>query len=235
MTVQRPPQSNQRGDFIVREKAGDGRRDFSGYRRGGHCRQLCYASRVFDTHDEDEPEWRRPAGLFVLAPIEGPAGDQVHALQRRYDPKMAAAHGPHVTLIGSSGVGPIRPGTPIDEVRAALDAVARASPPLSLYFGAPTRFMQSEIVSLPFDPHGPLRALHERIVRSGLPVGPARFTFTPHVTLSFYPTLTRERARELLAVRVTEPAELRRLIVSATDDPFPPKPIYEVALTLFLE
>ena len=183
-----------------------------------------------DGGDHDEPEWRRPAGLFVLAPIDGPAADLVHALQRRFDPKMAAAHRPHVTLIGSSGVGPIRPGTPIEDVRAALDAVAREMPPLTLAFGAPTRFMQSNIVSLPFDPHGPLRTLHERLARSGLPVGPARFTFTPHVTLSFYPTLTRDRARELLGVRIDEPARLTRLTVSATDDPLPPKVLYEVAL-----
>jgi 2'-5' RNA ligase len=184
--------------------------------------------------DDDElPDgrlWRRPAGMFVLGPVGGPAADVVHALQRRYDPKLAAAHWPHVTLTGSSGVGPIAPGTPVDRVRETLQSIARTTAPLALAFEPPTRFMQTNIVSLPLDPHGPLRALHDRIAASGLPFGPARFTFTPHVTLSFYPTLTRDSARALLALRVTEPGMITRLLLSATADPFPPTILADVPL-----
>ena len=111
-----------------------------------------------------------------------------------------------------------------------MTRVATATPPLELQFGAPTRFMQTEIVSLPLDPNGPIRILHERIARSGLSFARARFTFTPHVTLSFYPELTRERARELLAVRVEEPARFTTLTVSATDEPMPPQPLFELTL-----
>jgi 2'-5' RNA ligase len=181
--------------------------------------------------DQADERWRRPAGLFVLGVIDGPAADRIAEVQRRFDPKFAAAHRPHLTLTGSSGVGPIAPDTPLDDARAALDRVARATPPLDLVFGAPTRFMQTNVFSLPLDPHGALRTLHERIARSGLGFGPVRFTFTPHVTLSFYPTLSRDRARELLAVRIVEPARLTRLTVSATDDPLPPRPLFEVVLS----
>jgi 2'-5' RNA ligase len=168
--------------------------------------------------------------MFVLGPVDGPAGDVVYALQQRYDAKFAAAHRPHVTLTGSSGVGPIAPGTPVERVREVLEAIARTTAPLALAFEAPTRFMQTNIVSLPLDPHGPLRALHERLVASGLPFGAARFTFTPHVTLSFYPTLTRDSARALLALRVPEPGVITRLLLSATADPAPPQILAEVAL-----
>jgi 2'-5' RNA ligase len=185
-------------------------------------------------HDDDElPDgrvWRRPAGMFILGPVDGPAGDVVHALQRRYDPKLAAAHRPHVTLTGSSGAGPITSGTPVDRVREVLESIARTTAPIALRFEAPTRFMQTNIVSLPLDPHGPIRALHERIATSGLQFGPVRFTFTPHVTLSFYPTLTRETARALLALRVPEAGVITRLLVSATDDPFPPTILADVPL-----
>ena len=61
------------------------------------------------------------------------------------------------------------------------------------------------VVVLPIDPNGPIRALHERIKRSGLLFEPPRFTFTPHCTLSFYPELSRDRLRELLAVRIEDP------------------------------
>jgi len=171
-----------------------------------------------------------PNGFFVFTKVGGPAAERIREIQRRYDPKLAAVHDPHLTLAGSSGVGPINASTPLDEVRAAMVWVASETPPLSLVFGRPTRFMQTEIVSLPLDPHGPIRELHDRIARSGLSFGPARFTFTPHVTLSFYPELSRERARELLSIRVDEPAEFSSLTVSATDDPMPPQPLLEILL-----
>jgi 2'-5' RNA ligase len=171
-----------------------------------------------------------PNGLFVFTRVEGPAAEQIHEIQRRYDPKLAAAHAPHLTLAGSSGVGPILASTPLDVVRAAIARVASATSPLSLPFGLPTRFMQTDIVSLPLDPNGPIRELHERIARSGLSFAPARFTFTPHVTLSFYRTLTRESARELLALRVDEPAEFASITVSATDDPMPSQPLLTMRL-----
>jgi 2'-5' RNA ligase len=169
-----------------------------------------------------------PNALFVFSRVEGPAAEWIRDVQRRYDPKLAAMHEPHLTLAGSSGVGPIAPSTPVDEVRAAMIRVATETPPLSLRFGPPKRFMQTEIVSLPLDPNGPIRDLHERIARSGLSFARARFTFTPHVTLSFYPTLTRERARELLSLRIDDPAVFTTLTVSVTDDPMPPQPLFEL-------
>jgi hypothetical protein len=66
------------------------------------------------------------------------------------------------------------------------------------------QFMQSTVVVLPIDPNGPIRALHERIKLSGLTYERPRFTFTPHVTLSFYPELSRDALRELRRFRITE-------------------------------
>ena len=79
------------------------------------------------------------------------------------------------------------------------------TPPFTVRFQPPMRFMQSTVVVMPIDPNGPIRALHERIKSSGLSYEPPRFTFTPHCTLSFYPELDRERLRELLRVRFDEP------------------------------
>jgi hypothetical protein len=90
--------------------------------------------------------------------------------------------------------------------------------------------MQSQIVVLPLDPHGPLRILHDRIATSGLSFQSARFTFSPHCTLSLYPTLTRESERELLAIRINVPAVIDRLIVYHTMDPQPSKKLLELPL-----
>src|SRR5690606_41262391 len=83
--------------------------------------------------DDDIPEggrdWRRPRGIFVIAPIGGAAGERITELQARYDRKLARSSKPHVTLVGSSGVGPIVPRTTREELRAALEPLAAPIPP----------------------------------------------------------------------------------------------------------
>jgi 2'-5' RNA ligase len=160
-------------------------------------------------------------GIFVLSEIGGVLGERIRDVQRRFDPKLARETPPHVTLAGSSGVGPIVPSTPVERIREALAPIAASTPPLELPFEPPHRFMATNIVVLPLDPHGPLRRLHDRIARSGLTFARAKFTFTPHVTLSFYPTLPRDAFRELLAIRFDEPARLDRMTVYYTRDPQP--------------
>jgi len=170
-------------------------------------------------------------GIFILATIGGEAGARIAELQARHDPKLARESPPHVTLAGSSGVGPILPDATREQVRAALAPVAAESPPLTLRFQHPHRFMATNIVVLPLDPHGPLRQLHDRIARSGLRFGRARFTFTPHATLSFYPTLAPAQLRELLAVRIDAPAVIDRLSISYTRSPQPAVTWFELPLT----
>jgi 2'-5' RNA ligase len=144
-------------------------------------------------------------GIIVMSELHGPLAERVIELQRRFDPRMAAELPPHVTIAGSSGMGPIVSSTTDDEVRRALESVAAATPPMTVSLQAPMQFMQSNVVVMQIDPNGPIRALHERIKSSGLSYEAARFTFTPHLTLSFYPELTRDRLRELRAFRVIEP------------------------------
>jgi len=144
-------------------------------------------------------------GIVVLFELRGALGERIHRLQREFDPRMAAELPPHLTITGSSGMGPIAPETPDDAVRRALEPVAADVSPFTVRLQPPLRFMQSTVVVMMVDPHGPIRALHERIKSSGLPYEEPRFTFTPHVTLSFYPELSRDRLRELLRFRVAEP------------------------------
>lgn len=169
-------------------------------------------------------------GIYVIAEIDGPLGERIHALQQRFDPKMAAELPPHVTLIGSSGAGPISPDTATKRVREAVAVVAANSPPLSLRFGLPIRFLQREIVVLPLDPHGPLRSLHEKLKEAGLPFALARWPFTPHCTLNFYQTLTVASLRQMLAVQVEEPWRLDILRVYRSRDLSPPKLLFEARL-----
>jgi 2'-5' RNA ligase len=171
-----------------------------------------------------------PTGIFIIGEIGGDLGSRLAAITARYDPKLARSKPPHLTLTGSSGLGPLPPALPVTEIAARLDPITSATGPIELRFLAPARFMQSTIITLPLDPHGPLRVLHDRVGASGLPFGRARYTFTPHVTLSLYATLTRESIRELMELRVTEPYVLDALQIYLTRDPQPARKLLELPL-----
>lgn len=156
------------------------------------------------------------SGIVILAELEGPVRERVLEIQRRVDPKLAAALPPHVTITGSSGMGPITTKTTAKELRAALEPIAAETPPMVLSFLPPMRFMQSNVVVLPLDPHGPLRALHERIKKSGLIREQPRFAFTPHVTLNLFRELSDYETRDLLMLRVKEPVTVTRIAAYRT-------------------
>lgn len=171
------------------------------------------------------------SGIIIIAELESPLRERMLTLQTRFDPKLAATQPPHVTITGSSGMGPISTKTTETELRAALAPIVGATAPMSLRFGKPMRFMQSNVVVLPLDPHGPLRALHDRIKASGLLYEHPRFTFTPHVTLSFFPEPTPELLREMLAVRVADPVVVKRIQCVETLDVTQTRRLFELEFT----
>ena len=170
------------------------------------------------------------SGIFIIAPIEGPAGERIAALQQTHDPRILKLGKPHLTIIGSSGTGPIDPKTSVETLRTELEPITSSTPPIMLKFGRPTRFMQTEIVVLPLDPHGPLRTLHERIKTSGLKFAAPRFFFTPHVTLSLYRQLPKDALAALLAERFDESFVMTRIECHLTRDTGESKHLLTLAL-----
>lgn len=169
-------------------------------------------------------------GFFIVSELTEPSRSAVLDVQRWADPKLAKDTTPHITLVGSSGVGPIRADTPVGELRDELASAASQIAPFTLQFGRPMRFMQTDIVVLPLDPHGALRALHERIAASSLRFDRARFSFSPHCTLSFFSTLTPENERRLLRVRVDEPVTIDRVQCYLTVEPVGGRRVLDIAL-----
>lgn len=169
-------------------------------------------------------------GIFITTELEGELAARIHALQEEFDPKMARALPPHITLTGSSGAGPLPADTPLKLMREKLEPVAARTAPVTLTFGHPERFIGRNIVSLRLDPHGPIRALHESIKQCGLPFQHARWPFTPHCTLNLYPELTATNLRKMMAVRITERFTIRVLKVYHTREPQPPKLLLEFPL-----
>jgi 2'-5' RNA ligase len=179
----------------------------------------------------NSPEWEDKSGIFILVNLQGELAARVHEIQKRFDPRMANFAAPHFTLIGSSGAGPIASDTPLQRLHEVLDPIAKTTAPLSLHFERPVRYMQTNTFALPLDPHGPLRALHDRVKRTGLSYARSRHAFTPHVTLSHYRTPTDAEAKELLSMRIDEPFVVDHLVVSLTEVPNKPRKLFELELT----
>lgn len=170
-------------------------------------------------------------GLFIVADLSPEVANKIREINLRFDQKLARLRQPHITITGSSGAGPIPANVDIAEIETRLRPITQSTAPIKVMFGLPHRFLQSEVVVLPLDPHGELRRLHDRIVGSGIPFSRARFTFTPHCTLSLYPSLTKESARLLLAVRIMDEVILDRIDVYHTNDPQPARKLLELKLT----
>jgi 2'-5' RNA ligase len=128
-------------------------------------------------------------------------------------------------------MGPIPASTSIESMRALLAPIARETPPLTIHFLPPIKFMQSNVVVLPIDPHGPIRALHDRIKTSGIPFEKPRFAFTPHCTLSFYPELSRDKVTQLLSLRFDEPVTVDRIAAFRSVSPMRTENVLELSLS----
>ena len=169
-------------------------------------------------------------GIFILAELPADVAERIRAINEKYDTRLARYRPPHITLTGSSGAGPIPPSVTVEEMREKLEPITAETAPITLAFQKPQLFMQTEIVVLPLDPHGPLRVLHDRIAGSGLPFTRARYTFSPHVTLSLYKTLNTTAASELLRTRITDPFVISAIQLYHTRDPQPSRRLLELPL-----
>ena len=170
-------------------------------------------------------------GIFILAELPREIADRVRAINERFDPKLSRHRPPHLTLTGSSGAGPIPPSVSVEEMREKLEPVTQDTAPITLSFQPAQKFMQTNIIVLPVDPHGPLRILHDRIVTSGLPFTRARYTFSPHSTLSLYQSLDGKSIGELLKTRIPEPFVISAIQLYHTRDPQPSRKLLELPLT----
>lgn len=155
----------------------------------------------------------------------------IQAVTERHDPKLARSHRPHLTLAGSSGLGPIAADTPVERMRECLEPITRSAAPITITLGRPERFPSTQIVVLPVSARGAIRELHDRIGASGLHFARPRFAFSPHVTLNLYRTLTRDSLDALLAVRVAEPVVLDRLKLYFTSEPSTSRLMLDLPLT----
>lgn len=170
-------------------------------------------------------------GIFILAELKGEAARKIREINERYDPRLARYKPPHLTITGSSGVGPIPATVTVNELREKLEPVTSTTEPLELSLRSAQRFLQTNIIVLPLDHYGPLRQLHDRIATSGLPFARSRHTFSPHCTLSLYVTHQADVERELLRTTIADSVIIDSIQLYHTRDPQPSRLLLELPLT----
>ncbi len=141
-------------------------------------------------------------------------------IRRKHGDLFRAALPAETTVVGSSGVGCFKVGSNPADVFATLDKVAAETPPIQTSLGAVIRFPNTDIFVFTFTDESGLRALHQRIVGSGLQFEDNPWPFGPHVTLRSRSPVSDDDAASLLDERIAEPFVLDQLSVfQLSDDP----------------
>ena len=167
---------------------------------------------------------------FVIADLDGAIGDRVRAIQQQFDPKLAAEAPPHVTLIGSSGAGPIPEDTPVELLREAIEPSPRRRRRSRFGSVPPMRFLQREIVVLPLDPHGPLRALHRAPEGFGNSVCAGALAVHAALHAELLSDAHARDAETAARVARTRPWTMQTLRVYHTREPQPPTLLFDAPL-----
>ena len=144
------------------------------------------------------PVTRTKSGIFILAPINGPVGERIAQVQAEYDPQLARLGPPHVTLAGSSGMGPIAPAPRWTSCATLSAPIAEQTAPIELQFGRRRGSCRRRSSCSRSIRTVRCARCTSAIKTSGLRAAAPRFYFTPHVTLSLYREQPREAMRALL-------------------------------------
>jgi len=103
-----------------------------------------------------------------------------------------------ITVAGSSGTGPIPPGTGRNETEDALKSVLAALKPFRARFQEIRRFPNTNIFYLAPEERQPFDSIHETLKASGITFAPSPWPYNPHCTLRVGPMTDRASAEEIL-------------------------------------
>jgi 2'-5' RNA ligase len=150
---------------------------------------------------------------YVVLDIPEPVASQVIAARRRHGDAFRSALPAEITVAGSGGVGCILPDQDPEAVWSALEAIAKANPPIESALGEVHRFPGTNLFVFRPSPDDALRSLHKQLAASSIGFRPNPFPYTAHCTLRGGAPVTDEEAASLLAERIPDDFTLHRLSV----------------------
>ena len=148
----------------------------------------------FDSNSEVK-SYHLPA--YIVLEISSPVREVIQSIRDAL--ATAAARLPvEITVAGSSGVGPIQPGTDKNETETALRSALAGAKPFRVRFQEIRRFPNTNIFYLAPEDRQPFDKIHELLKRSGINFGPNPWPYNPHCTLRGGPMSVRTSAEDIL-------------------------------------
>jgi 2'-5' RNA ligase len=141
--------------------------------------------------------YRLPA--FIVLEIPPPVSGAIQALRDSLATPTARLP-VEITVAGSSGTGPIPPGTDRNTTEAALKPVLAGLKPFSMRFQEIRRFPNTNIFYLAPQERQPFDQIHAALAASGITFAPNRWPYNPHCTLRGGPMTDRDSAEAILSL-----------------------------------
>src|ERR1700677_360348 len=138
------------------------------------------------------------APCFIVAEKPEPIRTEIQSLRDAFATPTAALP-VEITLLGSSGVGPIPIGTPVALIQEQMQLLFSKVSPWKVAFSGIRIFPNTSIAYLaPFD-RSRFDFLHNLCRDSALPSSPSRFPYNPHCTLRAGGALTPDQLSDILS------------------------------------
>ncbi len=155
---------------------------------------------------------------YVVLELPEPISSMIHSIRAERDDFQASMPN-EITIVGSSGVGPIAHDQDPEEFFKAINEIAASTPPITVSFDKVHRFPGTDIVVMKLKDETLVRSLHQKFVESGIKFQDTNFAYEPHCTLRSKSPLTDQEMEELSKLKIEGDFILQTLSVYAMPPP----------------
>lgn len=150
---------------------------------------------------------------YIVLELPEPIASMIHKIRLEQGDEFQASMPEEITIVGSSGVGPIAKDQDPDELFKAIDEIAASTSPITVSFDKAHRFPGTDIVVMKLKDDTLVRSLHQRFIDSGVKFQNSDFPYQPHCTIRSKSPLTDQEMEELSKLKIEGNFTLQTLSV----------------------
>ncbi len=156
---------------------------------------------------------------YIVLELPESTASAIHKIRTEQGDDFQASMPTEITVVGSSGVGPIAQDQDPDEFFKIIDEIAASTPPITVSFDKAHRFPGTDIVVMKLQNDTLIRSLHQRFIESGIKFQNTDFEYVPHCTLRSKSPLNDQEMEELSKLKIEGDFTLKTLSVYAMPPP----------------
>jgi len=122
---------------------------------------------------------------YILFELPETITGLVNGFRKRFDPSRSGLNA-EVSIIGSSGAGPVSPGQPPQKVFGEIDRIAGKLNSFQAGFNAVDSFPGTGIYFFTMTEEGIFRRIHQLFREAEIQYLPSPFPYCPHCTLTLF-------------------------------------------------